>query len=267
MIHATGGRQGYTRDADFLCTPGNYSGGGIDLFVDMVAMPINNPYQAHILVADALGNVAYCSPGQNPVVQSLPLPAGGSIEIKKITFGNNSLYVLDGTTNIIHVFSATNGQFLEQPVNFFGNAKPEEIPDISRVVDLAINGPELYLLRTNGKLVNCVYSGLPANPVTCENPVTYVDGRSGKEDQEVVMPEGEYVSLMYTTPPDPSVSILDAAHADIYRFSLRFRLHQRLRPELENYEISSPRATAFTIGIDQVAFIAFGNQVFYAYVD
>jgi hypothetical protein len=267
VIHATGGGQGYRVDADFLCGPGNFSGGGIDTFVDMVALPINNPYGAHILAIDALGNVAYCSPGQSPVIQSLPMAGGTAGAVKKITYGNNSLYVLEGATNSIQVFSATNGQFLDSPVNYFGGAKPEEIPNLSKVVDLAINGPELYLLRGNGKLINCVYSGLADNPVTCENPVAYVDGRAGKEDQEVVIPESEFVSVLYTTPPDPSVSILDATHGDIYRFSLRFRLHQRLRPNLDNYEITSPTATAFTIGIDQVAFIAFGNQVFYAYVN
>jgi hypothetical protein len=267
VIHATGGGQGYRVDADFVCGPGNFSGGGIDSFVDMVALPINNPYGAHVLGIDALGNVAYCSPGQSPVIQSLPMAGGTAGAVKKITYGNNSLYVLEGATNSIQVFSATNGQFLDSPVNYFGGAKPEEVPDLSNIVDLAINGPELYLLRANGKLVNCVYSGLADNPVTCENPVVYVDGRAGKEDQEVVIPKGEFVSVLYTTPPDPSVSILDATNGDIYRFSLRFRLHQQLRPNLDNYEITSPTATAFTIGIDQVAFIAFGNQVFYAYVD
>lgn len=267
VIHATGGGQGYRVDADFVCGPGNFSGGGIDTFVDMVALPINNPYGAHVLGIDALGNVAYCSPGQSPVIQSLPMAGGTAGAVKKITYGNNSLYVLEGATNSIQVFSATNGQFLDSPVNYFGGAKPEEVPDLSNIVDLAINGPELYLLRANGKLVNCVYSGLAENPVTCENPVAYIDGRAGKEDQEVVIPEGEFVSVLYTTPPDPSVSILDATNGDIYRFSLRFRLHQQLRPNLDNYEITSPTATAFTIGIDQVAFIAFGNQVFYAYVN
>jgi hypothetical protein len=34
-----------------------------------------------------------------------------------------------------------------------------------------------------------------------------------------------------------------------------------------DFELESPVATAFTIGIDRVAFLAFGYQVFYAYVE
>ncbi len=267
VIHATRGRQGYTIDPEFVCAAGNYEGGSINAFVDMVSLPINNPYQAHILAVDAFGNVAYCSPGQNPVVQSLPPSGGEAGSNQKIAFENDSLFVLSPTNNTLQIYASTNGQFLEPPVNFFGNANLDQIPDLTQVVDLAINGSELYLLQGDGKLVGCVYTGLPDNPVTCENPVSYVDGRVGKEEQPVTMPAAVYTSLLYTPPPDPAINILDATHADIYRFSLRFRLYQRYRPDLGDYEITSPIATAFTIGVDQVAYIAFGNQVFYAYVE
>jgi hypothetical protein len=73
--------------------------------------------------------------------------------------------------------------------------------------------------------------------------------------------------VLYTAPPDPAVNILDADNADIFRFSLRFRLYQRMRSDFGNYEVLSPSATAFTIGVDRIAFIAFGHQVFYAYVE
>jgi hypothetical protein len=81
------------------------------------------------------------------------------------------------------------------------------------------------------------------------------------------MPESSYRGILYTNPPDPSISILDTINADIYRFSLRFRLYKRLRPDMGDFELESPVATAFTIGIDRVAFLAFGHQVFYAYVE
>jgi hypothetical protein len=63
------------------------------------------------------------------------------------------------------------------------------------------------------------------------------------------------------------MTILDATSGDIYRFSLRFRLYERLRPDMGDFEVESQVATAFTIGIDRVAFLAFGHQVFYAYVE
>jgi hypothetical protein len=96
--------------------------------------------------------------------------------------------------------------------------------------------------------------------------VNTVDGRPGLEDQPLVMPTAVYSAVLFTDPPDPSVSVLDATNADIYRFSLRFRLNKRLRPSLGNYELENPMPTAFTIAIDRVVFIAFGHQVFFAYV-
>jgi len=267
VIHATHTNQGYEIAPDFICSAGSYSTGTVGALVDIVSLPINNPYQAQILTVDALGNVAYCAPGIDPVVQSLPSPGAGIGETVKIAYEYKRLYVLNPVNASVQIFASTDGQFLDPPDNYFEGARMEEIPNFTKIVDMAVNGPELYLLRSDGMMVDCVYSGLPDNPVTCEQPVAYIDGRAGREDQTLVMPEASYVSVLYTAPPDPSVSILDASNADIYRFSLRFRVYQRLRPDLGDYEVESPTATAFTIGINQIAFIAFGNQVFYAYVD
>jgi len=273
MLDSTGGRvihaervsQGYEIDPDFVCAAGNYSGGRIEALVDMVSLPINNPYQAHVLAVDALGNAAYCGPGQNPVVQILPSMASNFGEIKSIAYDSNYLYVLLPASNTILVYRPTNGQYLDPPSSFFEGV--ENTPNISTVEDLAVNGPSLYLLQNDGKLIDCTTSGLGVNPVTCVNPVDYIDGRPGKEDQVFTMPESSYRGILYTSPPDPSISILDTINADIYRFSLRFRLYKRLRPEMGDFELESPVATAFTIGIDRVAFLAFGHQVFYAYVE
>jgi hypothetical protein len=267
VIHATRSSQGYQVDPEFICNAGNFSGGRIDSLVDMIALPINNPYQAHILGADAIGNVVYCGPGQDPVVQTLPAGEGTVGAVKRITAEGNLLYVLDPTGDSVRIYRSTNGQFLDPPSDFFEGATDGQKPSLASIVDLAVNGTELYLLRMDGGLVSCILSGLPSNPVNCENPVTYVDGRPGYEDQVVVMPDSRFVSILYTAPPDPAVSILDADNADIFRFSLRFRLYQRLRSEFGEYEITTPTATAFTIGVDRIAYIAFGHQVFYAYVE
>ncbi len=268
VIHAIRDNDLYEVNTDFLCAPGNYSGGALSAIVDMVALPINNPYQAQILAIDEIGNVAYCSPGQDPIVQLLPEMEGSASEALKIAYENSTLYVLNPSSGSVMVYSATNGQFLEPPGNYFSGAAAPEVPDFTKVVDMDVNGPELYLLRGDGSLVNCVYSGRPDNPVTCQKPVDYLDGRPGLEDQTLTLPEGNFTSLFYTPPPTPLVNILDATNAEIYRFSLRFRLYQRLRPELGDHEVDGSTATAFTMGeIEPLAFIAFGNQVFFAYVE
>jgi hypothetical protein len=268
VIHAMRENDIYEVDTNFICAPGNYSGGSLSRIVDIVSLPINNPYQAHILVIDEIGNVAYCSPSQDPVVQALPEMSPEVGEGNRIAYENNTLYVLKPSINSILVYSATNGQFLDPPDHYFEGAASPEIPDLTQVVDLDVNGPELYLLRGDGSLVNCVFSGFPDNPVTCQNPVEYLDGRAGLEEQTLSLPESRFTSVFYTPPPTPLINILDATHAEIYRFSLRFRLYQRLRPDIGDYAVDASAATAFTLGeIEPLAFIAFGNQVFYAYVE
>jgi hypothetical protein len=187
--------------------------------------------------------------------------------VTRIASDGNTLYVLDPSVEAVRVYWSTNGQFLDEPKLLFGGAGVSEKPALSQVVDLAVNGAEIYLLREDGKLAHCVTTGLPDKPVSCENPVEFVDSRLGKENQPVVMPDSRFVSVLYSAPPDPAVNILDADHADIFRFSLRFRLDQRMRSDFGGYEVKSPVATAFTIGVDRIAFVAFGHQVFWAYIE
>jgi hypothetical protein len=267
VIHAERASQGYEVDSDFVCAAGNFNGGAVDKLVDMTQLPINNPYNAHILASDVLGNVIYCAPSEDPIVQSLPGLSGTEGKVSHIVFESGYLYILNSAANTVQVFESTNGQFLEAPTDFFEGSEAGEKPDMSQIQDLDVNGQELYLLREDGMLVDCVSSGLSSDPVICENPVTYMDGRTGKEDQPVVMPDGIYNSILYMDPPDPSIYILETKNADIYQFSLRFKLYKRLRPDMGAYEVESPTATAFTIGIDRIAFLAFGHQVFYAYVE
>ncbi len=267
VIHAERRSQGYEVDPDFICSSGSYEGGAIGPLVDMVALPINNPYQGHVLAVDGLGNTIYCAAGMEPAAMALPQPAGSEGEITAVAFNSGFLYALNPTAGAIRVYKTTNGQFVDAPTDFFEGSDLAEIPDLSLISDLAANGPELYLLQADGQMIDCTSSGLPSDPVQCVDPVSYIDGRAGLEEQPVTMPEADYAAVVYTSPPDPSVSVLDATNGDIYRFSLRFRLYQRLRPSFGAYQPEDASATAFTIGIDRVAFLAFGNELYFAYMD
>ena len=267
VIHAVLGDQGFEIDLAFNCEPGSYPGGVLESLVDMVSMPINNPYQAQVLAIDASGNIAFCGTNEDPLVKQLPSQGLNVVEIKRIAYDVNYLYALDMLSNNILVYRPTNYQFLDPPTLYFEGEDLNEKPDLNQIVDLAVNGSDLYLLRSDGMIANCQTSGFSENPVSCVNPVSYVDGRLGREEQNVVMPESSFNAVLVTAPPDPAISILDASSGDIYRLSLRFRLYQLLRPDLRNFEVQSTTATAFTIGSNRFAYIAFGNQVFYAYIE
>ena len=266
VIHAESRSQGFEVDADFVCAAGNFDSGSVGDLVDMVALPINNPYLAHVLAVDAQGRAVYCGAGMDPVVIILPQSANVTGEIKAITYAGSMLYTLNPAASTVRVYYASNGQFTNAPTEFFAGVDYADIPDLNQVVDLAVNGDMLYLLNGDGSLVACEANAVGDSPVACANPVSYVDGRVGMEDQPVTLPASTFNEVIFTSPPDQTISTLDSANGDIYQFSVTYRLHQRLRPSLGVYEVEDPTATAFSIGIDRVAFLAFGHELFYAYL-
>jgi hypothetical protein len=269
VIHANQRTNGYEVDADFVCAAGNFSGGSIGPLVDMVVLPLQNAFNAHVLAVDAAGNAVYCAAGQAPAVVALPASTGVSGEVAAIALSGRDLYVLNRAAGSIRVYSGSNSLFTETPTEYFEGMDLAGIPDLTQVVDIAVNGLDLYLLGDNGLIANCVSSSVANGTVTCENPVAYVDGRTGLEEQLVVMPEGQFTGVTYTGYPEPSVSIMESGTGDIYRFSVRFRLYQRLRPDFGEYEVDESKATAFTLIFDKqlYAFLAYGHQLFFAYVN
>jgi len=266
VIHAESRSAGFEVDAEFVCAAGNFETGSIGALVDMVALPINNPYLAHVLAIDAQGNVAYCGAGMDPIVAQLPQSSGFSGEITAITYASNTLYALIPSVSTVRVYYATNSLFSEAPTEFFSGVDAQNMPELNQIVDLAVNGDMLYLLKADGSLVSCEGNAVGDSAVVCEKPVSYVDGRVGFEDQAVTMPASVFNEVLFTSPPDQTISLLDTNSGDIYQFSQTFRLHRMLRPSFGSYEVESPTATAFYIGIDRVAFIAFGHQLYYGYL-
>ena len=266
VVHAESRSSGFEVDAEFVCAAGNFESGSLGEVVDIVALPINNPYLAHVLAVDAQGNVAYCGAGMDPIVAQLPQSAGLAGEIKAVTYAGNTLYALIPSVSSVRVFYATNSLFSEAPEEFFAGVDGQNMPDLNLAVDLAVNGDMLYLMKADGSLVLCEANAVGESPVVCEDPVATMDGRPGFEDQAVTMPESIFSEMLFTSPPDQTISLLDSGSGDIFQFSQTFRLHQMLRPSFGSYEVEDPTATAFYIGIDRVAFIAFGHQLFYAYL-
>jgi hypothetical protein len=263
VIHTLGAGNGYDIDNDFVCQGGNYSGGSVGPLVDMISMPPNNTFQAHILAIDAAGNVIYCAPGQNPIVQALP---GSSTGINRIAYESNTLYVLNPEVGTVLVYQPTNGQYLDPPADYFADSELGQRPDLRQVADMDVNGAKLYLLRTDGLIAECMFSS-SAGAVSCVNPVSYIDSRGDGDEPLQGFSGGSFTSILYNAPPASTISILDSATGDIYQFSLSYRLSKRLRPDMGAADLLSTNATAFTIGMDRVVYLAFENQVFFAYLD
>ena len=130
---------------------------------------------------------------------------------------------------------------------------------------MAFYEDNIYFLRSDGHMVKCAISNIPDIPTRCDDPATFNDPRSGRENKTDLMPETQYNQIQTINAPDPSLYILDPSHAAIYRFSVVLNFQDQIRPS-STTNPAPPRSdpTAFTITPRRIAFLAYGNQVFMA---
>jgi hypothetical protein len=163
---------GYDLDPDFRCGPNQLVGA----LVDMIALPKGTGIDATVMGIDAAGNLLLCQPGEAPkVIQPAP-PQTGWGSPMALNYDSGDLYILDPKTNAVWIYRDL--EFDQQPHLFFG----EQVPAMADVVDLTVNREDLYLLHSDGHLTTCQYSGLAESPTHCEDPATYVDTRSGRQN-------------------------------------------------------------------------------------
>lgn len=253
--------QGYQLDTNFQCEPGPLGGVYISPLVDIATLPPNNDFKAAVVALDTTGNLLYCGGGITPTATALAPPDSGWGQIASFTIDQGILYVLDTGNNAVWLYPGANYHFAESPRLFFDN----EVPVLSDVADLAVNGEDLYLLHQDGKMTLCVFRAFSLGQTKCTDPATYGDSRAGREAEPITFPEARFSQMITTRPPDPSLFILDTAGTAIYHFSLRLNLQRVLRPQ-SGGETALPNQppTAFTITSGRVVMLAFGDKVYYA---
>ncbi len=253
--------QGYQLDTDFQCEPGPLGGLYISPLVDLVTLPPNNDFKATIAALDNAGNLLYCAPGLTPTATTLTAPDNGWGQITRFTIDQGILYVLDAGNNAVWLYPGVNYRFSEAPRLFFDN----EVPLLTDIADLAINGEDLYLLHQDGKMTMCVFRAFSLGQTKCTDPAPYGDARAGRESEPITFSDAQFAQLVTTQPPDPSLFILDTASTAIYHFSLRLNLQRVLRPQtIGEYELPTQPPTAFTITSGHVVLVAFGDKIYYA---
>ncbi len=261
VLRATLTGRGYEVDPSFICGPGDTGSLTISKLVSIAALPINNPLKASIMGMDQNGNLLYCLPSGPAIATQLAPPDNNWGKIAGFIFDSDTLYVLDPPNNAIEVYTSSNGSFNERPHLYFDNS----VPNLKDVIDLAINGQDIYMLHADGHMSMCTSSQVVFVPTRCSDPATYSDPRPGRKSGTATISDGQFTQMIFTAPPDPSIFMLSPAPASISHFSLRLNLQRVLRPLPENLAyLPAAKATAFTIGINRNAFMALGNQVLYA---
>jgi hypothetical protein len=250
VIRAVLTGKGYERDLDFSCSPTSTVG----TIIDISPLPKGNNLKATLLAMDANANLLYCIPGKLPVENS-PIPPQtnwrGPIGF---TYDAGDLYLLDPPANAVWIYRGI--EVSQEPRLFFSS----QIPFMPDVIDLAVNRNDLYLLHSDGHITTCTYSSLQESPTRCQDPTSYYDSRIGRQNGPIIH-DAPFNQILYTSPPDPSIYMLDPVNQAIYHFSLRLTFQRQFRALTD---LGQGEATAFTISPNRTIFLAIGNQVYYA---
>ena len=89
-----------------------------------------------------------------------------------------------------------------------------------------------------------------------------MDYRPGRENLPLA-PPAPFTQIQVTSPPDPSLFLLEPKSQSIYHFSLRNLAFQR--QYLPENPLPAREATAFAVDtLQRNLFIALGNEIYYA---
>ena len=259
VLHATFVGNSFEMDPAFRCESGQYGDYQVGPIVDILILPRLNSLNAAVLGIDAGGNLLYCSPRQ--VGQAIPLtvPDSNWGRVTGFTFDGNSLYVLDAPSRAIWVYAGQDASFIDRPYFFFGG----QIPDIEDLIDLAINGDELYLLHADGHLSTCSYSRLDTVPTRCQDPALLIHSLPAYKDIDLFA-QAHITQMQLTPPPDSTLLLLDADARSVMRVSSRtLELQNQIYP-MPGTSLKAGPAGAMTINPNRVLFLAIDNQVYFA---
>jgi hypothetical protein len=192
------------------------------------------------------------------MVNALIAPDAGWGKLQSITLSQGNLYVLDSAMNAVYTYGGNGTEFPDQPTLFFD----EQVPQLGEANDIEVNGDELYILRSNGEMVECTYSPLKELKATeCLDPAPYGDMRAGQEPQVVTFPEVKFIQMHMTPAPDSSLYVLDAAGKTIHHFSLQRNLQKVFLPSFENAAVAKLEPSAFAVSPGRLIFVALQHEV------
>lgn len=266
VIRGIAGSNGknYTVDPDFeSCKPGTYKGVRVGKLIDIIALPRSNPSGASLIGIDEAGNLLYCASGETPKAASLQGPDVGWNGITAIAYDANNLYVLDAPGHAVWVFLGTvDIQFPDKPFFFFESQVPN---GMEQAVGMTVNGDDLYLLHQDGHLTTCTLSRIQASPTGCTDPAIFVDTRPNHESG-ITLTDGAFSQILFTSPPDPAVALLEPYTQAIFRFSARaLELQNQIKPAAgKDNPLPAKSLTAMAFSPNKVLFVFVDGQLYFA---
>ena len=252
---------GYELDPQFRCGPVQNESLTVGPLVDLVALPSNYASKDTVVAIDGNGTLIYCQPGAEMRAASLTQPDNGWGNIVALNLYQGNLFVMDTQDNAVWFYEEIDGTFPEAPRLYFSN----QVPVLDNAIDLAVNGEDLFILRSTNQLIDCTFRAFSLAETRCADPAPLGDGRPGREGQAPDLTEGKLIQLYSTLPPDPSLYALDTTNKAILHFSLRLNLQRMLYPAPDpDFPLPKKPMTAFTITPNRGVLVAMQNEIFYA---
>lgn len=259
VLRASQTGRGFELDTAFRCEPGPYSEYRVGPIVDILVLPRLNTLNASVLGVDAMGNLLYCASGQVPQAIPLPIPDTNWGRVTGFTLDSGNLYVLDASLRAIWVYVGKDGSFTDRPYFFFGS----QIPDIEDAIDISVIGDELYLLHADGHLSTCSYSRLETVPTRCIDPATPIVSFPAYQGVDL-LGQSHITQMLLTSPPDPSLLLLDTDNRSVLRFSPRsLELQSQIYPAPGTSMKAGPLG-AVTTNPNHILFLSIEDQVYLA---
>ncbi len=260
---------GFDLDGTFLCGPGEYDGIRVSALLDIIALPRSNSSGATLLGVDASGNLLYCTPGTKPRASFLQMPETGWKRITAVAYDANNLYVLDAPGSAVWVYFGTvDAQFPNKPFYFFESQIPLAM---QQAIGLAVNGDDLYLLFSNpetqdGYMTTCTLSRLSTAPTRCNDPAIFVETRPGYQGGNLLA-DGKFSQIAFSSPPDPSVVLLQPVTQQVFKFSARALELQKILSEQPGKQNSLPEGvvTAMAFSPNKSLFLFVGGELYVAF--
>lgn len=261
--------QTYEVDNSFICGPGSYGLTTVDKLIDLALIP-SGISDYTLLAMDAGGNLVYCGANKPPESQSLTPPDTQWGSISAIDFRQQVLYVLDQEKDQVWVYPRNQdegvvGLVFSPPGLFFD----EQVPDLAEVNDLVYYNQNLFLSTPTGRIITCTFRTFTVgNQTTCDENAPLQDTRSGNQVPAFTFPAGTQITQMRSTPPpEPAIYLLDATSRSVFTFSLRLNLVRQIQPRANpDYPALRGKITAFTITPNRLVLLAYGNELYFAYL-
>jgi hypothetical protein len=260
FLAGDGAGGGYQLDDDFACGPGPYGDFIVSELVDLALLPRGNELDADILAMDSNGNVIYCTQGERPLARQLTAPDSAWGSPRALRVENGNLYILDPVTNAVWIYFGEEQtySYAEEPRFFFG----AEVPSLRRMLDLEMNGDDLYLISEDGHMALCQFSEDLEEPTTCEAPAEFSDARPGRQNGETIA-DANFAQMQVSDPPQPALYMLDPVARAMYRFSLNLNLDVVFQ---SSTELPEGLVTAFAVTPNRAILLAFENDIYIGFL-